>query len=1115
MTIRRFFEIIAVTFLLLIIAMPVMVALLFINQRSLYACQQTRFESHELAAELGQTSDDLTRFARAYVNTGEKRFENYYHDLLAMRRGEKPRPHTYGGIYWDFIAAGEEAPVTLTDAKPFKDMLNTAGLTAGETARFKEALENAEALAKTEEIAINAAGGLFDDGTGHFSKKGPPDREMAIRLLNDDAYYREKARLMRPIAEFLASLDKRTDAETEKYTRRGRIYMTMTLGIQALLLFFLMISFTTISRILFTPIALLDNQMKSVAADLGRLAVIAQEIARGNLSQSFSVNTKPISQHSADEIGALTKTHDAMLARLQETGQSIAHITFDLSEHSARLEGSNRELEDKNDLLKKEMEERIRIEGSLRESEERNRFFSELAFEGIVIHHNGTIIDANKTFLTMFGFASIDELGDVDFLRDLIEPEYLDEVRRHINEDSSEIYNVRFHMQNGVSFWAETRGFSIDYRGKPARVATINNITLRVEAQEALRESEKKFRTISLSALDAIIMIENSGSVSYWNPAAERIFGYGKEEIIGRNLHDILAPSRYLEVVRKAFPQWQKTGEGEAVGKLMEFSAIRKDGHEIPVEMALASVQIGNAWNAIAIMRDISERKKFEKELLEARDRADRASRAKSEFLANMSHEIRTPMNAIIGFSELMKGRVKDDKSEEYLKGILAGGKNLLALIEDILDLSKIEAGKMDIRWEPANPHGLCEDIAQIFAARTAEKGIEFHIEVSPELPQGLILDEVRVRQILLNLIGNAIKFTEKGSVTLRVKTESAVADRSAIDLIFEVQDTGIGIPVNQQEMIFEAFRQQEGQSTRKFGGTGLGLTITKRLVEIMGGRLSLESEVGKGSIFRVHIPGVRLAAIVPSSVEEHSEFDAIQFEGAVILLAEDIESNRQVITGLLEPHDVVLLTAANGLEALETARRIAPDLILMDLQMPVMDGYEATTIIKSDESLKSIPVVAITASSSEHDMKKVKATLDGYLRKPVVKRALLKELARFLPHSFPGAAPHEKTGEASPSHDGDSIPVEMRDTLREGFRYRWEEVCSGMVVEEIKSFAQDLRELGKARSIHGIEEYGETLFAQASSFKIDRMMQTLERFPSFLGPEGNAETSIRQMESE
>lgn len=877
---------------------------------------------------------------------------------------------------------------------------------------------------------------------------------------------------------------------------------------------------------------------------------------------------------------------------------------------------------------------------------------------------------------------------------------------------------------------------------------TFKVITERKLAEQALRESEEKFRIISTSALDAIIMIDNDGLITFWNPAAEEMFGYAEADIMGKDVHSILSPQQYHEAQRKAFPDWQHTGEGDAVGKILELSALRSDGSEFPIEITLASVKLQDHWHGVATIRDITSRKKAEQDLRDSEERActilnsvhtgiivvdaltheiidvnpiaaeliglpgeqiigqichrflcpseegkcpisdlghpvdneervllradgsqipilktvtrvtlsgrdcllecfvdisenkrvvevlkmngerlraifegsydaimlltdkgffdcnqrtlemfgfmsredfikthpsdlsppfqpdgesslelsmkhihtayqkgserfewihrrtdgedfpaevllsafdfvdgkvlqatvhditrrkeveealkkakeeaERANLAKSQFLANMSHEIRTPMNSIIGFSELLKGRMTDEKSREYLQGILTGGKNLLGLIEDILDLSKIEAGKMEIHWEPADPHIFCAEMSQIFAVRTAEKGIEFLIEVSHELPRGLMLDEVRMRQILLNLIGNAVKFTENGYVKLHVRTADFRADRSVVDLIFEIEDTGIGIPESQQEMIFESFQQQEGQSTRRFGGTGLGLTITKRLVEMMGGSVSLMSSPGKGSLFTVKLPGVRVAALEPSMTEDLQEFENIRFQGSVVMLVEDIEPSRLIIADLLKPYEITLLTAVNGLEAVEIARQTSLDLILMDIQMPVMDGYEATQIIRSDEALSSIPILAFTASSSAEDADRIKALFNGYLRKPVTKKRLLQELSHYLPHTLPEkeSSPEESRETLS---EANGIAPEFRQRLAEEFKSRWEKVRSGMVVKEIKAFARALVELGSSNGVASIREYGETLHKQASTFKVDRMMQTLERFPRFL----------------
>jgi signal transduction histidine kinase len=328
-----------------------------------------------------------------------------------------------------------------------------------------------------------------------------------------------------------------------------------------------------------------------------------------------------------------------------------------------------------------------------------------------------------------------------------------------------------------------------------------------------------------------------------------------------------------------------------------------------------------------------------------AKEAADSANAAKSEFLANMSHEIRTPMNAILGFSELLRTQMAASKERNYLDAISSSGRTLLALINDILDLSKIEAGKLELQYEPVNVPRLIDEIQKLFSVKAGEKGLQVLVEVDPALPRGLMLDEIRLRQVLFNVVGNAIKFTEKGEVKVKAVAEKSEIrdpksdvepDETRIDLILEVSDSGIGIPKDQQERIFGAFSQVAGQSTRKFGGTGLGLTITRRLVEMMHGTVTVESEPGRGSTFRFLFPGVEITELAEAdAVFVGGDGDFKQFAPATVLVADDVALNRQLVAGYLEGTGHKLMTATNGAEALAAAEEHLPDVILMDMRMP------------------------------------------------------------------------------------------------------------------------------------------------------------------------------------
>jgi signal transduction histidine kinase/CheY-like chemotaxis protein len=386
------------------------------------------------------------------------------------------------------------------------------------------------------------------------------------------------------------------------------------------------------------------------------------------------------------------------------------------------------------------------------------------------------------------------------------------------------------------------------------------------------------------------------------------------------------------------------------------------------------------------------------------KERLEELDRLKSDFLSTVSHELRTPMNAVLGFTGLLSSLITDPKQKEYLEAIRMGGQNLLNLINDILDLSKAEAGKMQIQLNPTDLRGLIEEIPTIFSLKLSQKHLTITTEIDPKLPSTILLDEVRMRQILFNLVGNAIKFTDKGYIKIIVKHEKVEKVGSEIDLYIAVEDSGIGIPKEEQNLIFEAFHQQKGQDQYKYGGSGLGLAITKKLVEAMKGNLSVKSNPNSqnGTLFEIQFTRVEVSTI--ETVRRDEEFDfacSMEFKPAKILIVDDVESNRNLIFGTFADSDIEILSAHNGQSALLMAREHQPDVILMDLKMPIMDGYEATRLLKKDESLKDIPVIALSAAISKSDKElREKHQFDGYLPKPISKGQLFKELSNFLSYS-------------------------------------------------------------------------------------------------------------------
>jgi signal transduction histidine kinase/ligand-binding sensor domain-containing protein/CheY-like chemotaxis protein len=491
-------------------------------------------------------------------------------------------------------------------------------------------------------------------------------------------------------------------------------------------------------------------------------------------------------------------------------------------------------------------------------------------------------------------------------------------------------------------------------------------------------------------------------------------------------------------------------------------------------------------------------------ELRIAKDKAESATKAKSEFLANMSHEIRTPMNAILGFSELLSRKVFDDKLKSYIQSILASGKSLLTIINDILDLSKIEAGKIKLKYEPLLTDFLISDISQIFALKVAEKNLEFIVEKSENLPKAILMDEVRLRQILINLVGNAIKFTDQGYVKLSAKHHQ-ISDEK-INLTIEVVDSGIGIPKKQQEKIFESFEQQDGQSTKKYGGTGLGLSISRRLSEMMGGKVSCESEIGLGTTFRIDFVDVEVVEEFELA-EKDKEFDPekVTFEKATIIVADDIADNRNLFVELLQGTNIKVYEAENGKVAVDLSKKYKPNLIFLDLKMPVMDGFEALKLIKQDDDLKDIPVFVITASVMGTQKQSIlDKGFDEFLHKPVSLNQIYQVLMNYLKHSVTEETPEELSVNAS-SQKGSFAEDKVENLagliskLKAIEKELWQDVNKKQSSKNIKQFTDELITLAENHGAQHISQYAESVHSQYDSFDIGTLRITLRNFPDII----------------
>ncbi|HEY5510348.1 MAG TPA: PAS domain S-box protein [Prolixibacteraceae bacterium] len=553
-----------------------------------------------------------------------------------------------------------------------------------------------------------------------------------------------------------------------------------------------------------------------------------------------------------------------------------------------------------------------------------------------------------------------------------------------------------------------------------------HDITKRRLAEEALRESENIMRSITDSAHDAIIMIDPEGLISYWNPAAERIMGYSKSEAMGMNLHNLIVPSRYHQAHHAAFPIFQQTWQGAVMGKTLDLEAVRKDGIEISAQLSISAINLNNHWHAVGILRDVTDQKKVEQALVKAKQEAEMANKFKSIFLANMSHEIRTPLNAIIGFSQLTnRDKMLSDQQKEYNNSIIHAGEHLLSLINDILELSKIEAGRVVLNPTNVDLHALLDDIQMIFSERIHSKNLQFLCEKEDDLPQFVFVDESKLRQIFVNLIGNALKFTEEGGIAVRVRVNTLDVNKKM--LVVEVQDSGPGIASEEMDKLFKQF-QQTSSGINKGSGTGLGLALSRELAILMGGNITAASEIGKGSVFTF---SVEILEGNKDAIEKSTPNGVIGIENNMtayrILVVDDKSDNLKVAGTLLKLVGFETEEAVNGLEAIEKFESWSPHLILMDMRMPVMDGYEATRRIKSTEKGRKTPIIALTASTFEDELKKIEALgMQGYIRKPFSEDDLFNTIGKILGINYI----YEKTTEVEQKNnilDLDTIAVDIQ----------------------------------------------------------------------------------------
>ncbi|MBF0622843.1 MAG: response regulator [Magnetococcales bacterium] len=549
------------------------------------------------------------------------------------------------------------------------------------------------------------------------------------------------------------------------------------------------------------------------------------------------------------------------------------------------------------------------------------------------------------------------------------------------------------------------------FRRKAEQALRVTNASLEEKVRErteeltkinrALAESEQRYVDLYDHSPDMYVSVNaETACVEVCNQTLVNKLGFAKEEVIGSSIFNLYHPD-CLENVKQTFLSFVTTGEVHNA----ELALIQKDGAKIDVNLSMTSVrdEQGNITYGRSCWIDITERKRIELALAAARERAELANQAKSEFLAMMSHEIRTPMNAILGNIELLQEKdITEEERLSYLAVQQYAGESLLKLIDDILELSRLEAGGVEqVSQNSFDLRSLMKSVASMLDRLANAKGISIQVEVEQTMAQHWIGDERRIRQVLLNLAGNAVKFTKKGDVQLKAKRS-----QKGEGVTLTVADTGIGIPQEQQQHIFDKFYQVDSTSTRQYGGSGLGLAIVNKLIHLMNGSINVESVEGSGTRFELTLPIQKTVSesLKPSEFSQIPSVSKPVSEVSLsILLAEDSKDNAILIRSFLKRTNHHLTIVENGALALEAVQKNTFDLVLMDMQMPVMDGYAATKEIRRLESegvLTPIPILALTAHALAGDSKKsLAAGCDAHLTKPIKKMDLLQTISKHARH--------------------------------------------------------------------------------------------------------------------
>ncbi|MCG9783729.1 response regulator [Vibrio brasiliensis] len=1085
---------------------------------------------YRLSQELKQSSDHLTKFARAYVVTGDQYWEQLFNRVLAVRNGDIPIPQGNEYEYWDLIANSSQ-PLSdgeQTTGVPLLTRLRESGISEAEFLELKSALMLSDGLVNLEREAFLAVKGikLVDNGTEIDT--GKPDLAYAQSLLYSKRYFAEKAKIMRAVGSAHQAILFRIENNIANVDQQTQEYRRIYLVLMTILLASIALSFTLLWHLYISPLSQLLKTVVHQVKEKDYAFTITQK-AYAEL-QRFIDSLNVVFHHIAEQLNQNTlfkdfnivlRTSQSTITLCQEVTQFLLH-QFPIQQVGLSLY--------RDDQL-------VRIAGAGHEGSH-DSFISDTSSTELSVLLSGKPYSmkslAGKYTMPVSGGSL--ELNELYYFPLCVNEQPVALLEVGTTETLSDIqYQWLTQMLDDLA----------------VSIQLSQNIELQRKAEQKVLEQSQLNQEILNATPNPMYCLSPQGKYLTVNAKFSELCGLPMQEIIGKTPQQVFSQ----QDASQCFSETHQQLILQQGSKNYELSLL--DQHLQTRDMLVCEASFNNSHGKVSgivgILLDLTERKLMETELRDAKETADAMSRAKGEFLANMSHEIRTPMNGILGMVHLALNTELDPAQHKYLTRINESAKNLLGIINDILDFSKIEVGKLNIETIDFSLDEVFDNLTNVISLKAQEKKIEFLLDIEPQVPTGLIGDPLRIGQVLVNLCGNAVKFTEQGEVVVAVRIE-LLTERDVV-LHFSVKDTGIGIDKEKIAHLFDAFSQADSSITREFGGTGLGLSISKQLVELMGGQLSVSSTLGAGSTFAFTItcglqeakmrdiskpvaglagkralvvddndsarnilvtllnamhfdakavsngfealdeirnsqfdllfvdwnmPGLNgiellqtaqneqllehsknflvtaygreisldqassklvdslivkpvnpsnlLDAIMDSFGIEHvtrntpaNQLEKPVFGGQTILLVEDNEVNQEVAIGLLKGTNVNVLTADNGQQAINMLEQHPVDLVLMDMQMPVLDGVSATEQIRRNPDWQQLPIIAMTANAMQSDVDRcIAAGMNSHLAKPINVRNLYQTLSQHLLPSDESSSPSQPTSEPAPTDNSD-----------------------------------------------------------------------------------------------